>query len=206
VNWIQDLLQPAVTTGIWAFMLYRLGRHVAGKFDESIGKTLHRLKKLGPAEFEPPSQPLKIETSNPPAELPAAVDSLPQRFEAPIREWLNLLPPDQHEAELVRALVAWQMAWGYEVVNFHVFGSQIALLQALNSQSLTLDRARLFYQEAAAQLPDFYSDYSFEAWLAWLRDTAELIANLDHGVSITEHGREFLKYLIHRGYAVARPG
>jgi hypothetical protein len=183
MDWIEGLLQPTVTTAIWAFMLYRLGVHVAGRFDAVVENAVRRLRKLGPAEFEPldrnqaSESARHIETSSsPPGELPTPADSLFGRFSTSVQEWATTIPESQREHELIKSVAGWQIGWVFEVTNFYVLGSQLALLQALNSQPLRLEQVREFYAHAANEHPEFYESYSFEGWLSWLQDTANAIA------------------------------
>lgn len=211
MNWLTDLLQPTVSTVIWAFMLYRLGLFAVGKFESAIGKAVDRLRKFGSAEFDPSPQqqgsdekPL-LTANTPPAELPTP-ESLAGRFETPIREWLQKIPPAEREDQLVRSLVGWQVGWHFETVNFSILGSQLAILQAVNTQSLTLAQVRDFYDHAARAFPDYYRNYGFEPWLAWLTHFAKGVSVEGEVASITEDGRELLKYIIGRGYSLTRFG
>ncbi|WP_324778566.1 hypothetical protein [Thiobacillus sedimenti] len=211
MNWLADFLQPTTATIIWAYMLYRLGLFAVGKFESAIGKAVDRLRKFGSAEFDPsPQQPgsdegLLLTANTPPAELPPP-NSLVGRFETSIREWLQKVPPAEHEAQLVRSLSGWQIGWHFETVNFSILGSQLAVLQAVNTQALNLTQVRGFYDQSARTFPDYYRNYAFEPWLAWLADAAKGVSVEGDVVSITEDGREFLKYIIGRGYSLTRFG
>ena len=208
---LKELLKTAIPTGIWAIMLYALARHLVARFQAPLGQIAQRLKRLGPAEFEaPPAQATEpareLSTASPPAELAMEDQSLFGGFRAAIHDWLQALPEPQRERALVDALANWQIGWWFEVVNSLIFGSQIVLTQSLNSQPLSVSRVRELYDTAAAEFPDFYCDYPFERWLGWLQDTAQLVATAENEtLVITEFGREFLKYLVHRGYSFQRP-
>ena len=211
MNWLTDLLQPTVATAIWAFMLYRLGLFAVGKFESAIEKTVGRLRKVGSAEFDPSPQQQGSEekpllTANmPPAELPAP-ESLAGRYETPIREWLQKIPQSEREAQLVRSLGGWQVGWHFESVNFSILGSQLAVLQAINTQTLTQVQVRGFYDHASRAFPDYYQNYGFDPWFAWLTHFAKFVSMEGEVASITEDGREFLKYIIGRGYSLTRFG
>lgn len=211
MSWVSDFLQPTVATVIWAFMLYRLGLFAVGTFESAIGKAVDRLRKFGSAEFDPTPQQQELDekpfltTNTPPAELPAP-DSLAGRFEIPIREWLQKVPSAERETHLVSSLVGWQVGWHFETVNFSILGSQLGVLQAVNTQPLTLTQVRGFYDQATRTFPDYYRNYAFESWLAWLTHVAKGIVVAGEVVSITEDGREFLKYIIGRGYSLTRFG
>ncbi|MFL6260374.1 MAG: hypothetical protein ACJ76Y_11730 [Thermoanaerobaculia bacterium] len=209
---LKELLKTGIPPAIWAFMLYRLARHLVEKFQTPFEQIAQRIKRIGPAEFESAltqatEAARELSTSSPPAELGEEDQSLLGNFRSAINEWLQHVPDDRRQTELINLLANWQIGWWLEVTNFFVLGGQIALLQVLNSQPVSSARAREFYDEAAACFPDVYDSYSFDQWLAWLRDTAQLVSQSPDGsLAITELGREFLKYLIHRGYSFSRFG
>jgi len=63
---------------------------------------------------------------------------------------------------------------------------------------------RPFYTLAVTQYEDLYANYSFEQWLAFLKDS--LLIREDGGrLRITVRGREFLAYLtrVGRSYNIA---
>jgi hypothetical protein len=210
MEWLKDLALPLATTAVWATMLGWLGKHVTNKFQATIESTAQRLTRIGPAEFL--SQPSQASTSAPdieatatlPAErLPSDSPDMTKRLEL-VREWLETIPAEKREAELVRNAASWQLGWMLEALNFQILGSQIALLGTLNSQSLTVDEAMAFYAKARAAAPDIYGNYLFEGWLGWLRDTAEVVQQSDDILTISPTGRELLKYIVSRGYPTQR--
>lgn len=63
------------------------------------------------------------------------------------------------------------MAIEFENLYTLIFGSQILLLQDLNSAFLTgrpLERAKSFYENAVKTFPPVYQNYSFDQWLTFL--------------------------------------
>ncbi len=93
----------------------------------------------------------------------------------------------------------------FEYLWWQIFGSQLRLMQTLNSKALPLEDARRYYDEGAQNRPEFYKAYSFEQWLAFLRE-AIFIVESGSTVQITIRGREFLKYLTHCGYDISEKG
>jgi hypothetical protein len=57
------------------------------------------------------------------------------------------------------------------------------------------EELRHFYDEAAAQYPEYYRDHSFELWLVFLRSRL-LVAEHGDKFQITVRGQELLKYLV----------
>lgn len=52
---------------------------------------------------------------------------------------------------------------------------------------------------AGLQLPVFYRDYPFEAWLAFLK-LQELIVEANDSFSISDLGEDFLRYILYQRY------
>jgi len=211
VDWLKDLAAPTAATLIWAVVVYRLGLSLITRFESAIAEAVKRLKKLGPAEFDlgqpaqNPERPKELEPASPP-KLLAAPDSMIGRLELPIREWLTTIPEGRREEELIKSLVNWQIGWNFEWVNSSVLGSQLQLLGALNSQPLSISQARAFYDHGVQANPDYYANYPFERWIAWLHEAAKLVRVVDEHVSLSEEGREFIKYVVSRGYPLSRQG
>lgn len=211
MNWLTEFLRPIGTSAIWAFAVYRLGLFAVHRFESAIGKAVDRLRKFGAAEFDPILQSQGSDEKpapTPPAQIvePAAPGSLLGQTETSIREWVNNVPANDRETHLVRALAGWQIGWHFETINLQILGSQLALLQTINTQSLTLAQVRGFYDHAAQVAPDYYRHYTFESWVAWLTNFAKTITVDSEVASITEAGREFLKYIVGRGYSLTRLG
>ncbi len=96
---------------------------------------------------------------------------------------------------LIRHLAATQIALSLERIDRLIFGSQLMLLQFLNTlQGASHEQAKLIYGEVASTHSEFYDTYSYEDWLGFLVG-AGLISNDGDEISITQVGREFLSYL-----------
>jgi hypothetical protein len=81
-----------------------------------------------------------------------------------------------------------------------IFGSQILLLQALNMQREPVESLFLitFYESAKNQYPEFYSSYTFESYINFLKAVGFI--NTENGkYFITVLGRGFLTYLVETG-------
>ena len=108
---------------------------------------------------------------------------------------------------LVRHLAGMQIAFGFEETYRLIWGSQLSLLDYLNSQvdGQPAEALRPFYTLAASQYPEAYTGYSFEAWLGFLRD--HLLVREDSGrLRVTIRGREFLAYLTRMGRSRNKAG
>ena len=102
----------------------------------------------------------------------------------------------QEIKEILADEEALQLRCAYSEINHSIFGSQLALLQALNVQSSPVESEFLFsfYESAKQQYPDFYSSYTFESYVSYLQSAG--LVNTERGKSsITELGRDFLAFL-----------
>jgi hypothetical protein len=110
----------------------------------------------------------------------------------------------QKESEKIPHLIdhvtAIFILWKYSEIYYSIYGSQIKLLQKLNSNPPRESETSLkkFYEDAVLANPDFYLDYSYEAYLGFLY-SFQLIANENKIVKITFAGNDFLKFLIDKG-------
>lgn len=91
----------------------------------------------------------------------------------------------------------------FEQADASIWASQLGLLAYLNSkrQGENLPRLKeLFFDRAAAQTPEWYQNYSFDAWLGFLQRN-NLVA-LNAGVaSITDEGIEYLAWRVQQARA-----
>jgi hypothetical protein len=207
VNWINTvefLIEHFLTWPAVALIVMLL-------FRKPLTGLLSRLQilKAGREGFSldanPPATELQAQSSSPDAgkDLQQAMDitvpaSVREREEA-IRVVLrNLTGPESQKINvLVRNLAVYQAMYCAEMIYRTIFGSQIALLRQLNltSAKTPADVKSYYYEIAKAQFPALYADYSFEQWVGYLTSW-KLIAVTDGGrFSITEGGREFLKWM-----------
>jgi hypothetical protein len=78
-----------------------------------------------------------------------------------------------------------------------IYGSQIRLLQKLNYSSENKDNVKYFYDNAVKYFPETYKNYPYESYLDFLVKQGLIIyENDDDYISITEKGKDFLRYLI----------
>lgn len=98
-----------------------------------------------------------------------------------------------------------QIRSAYSEINHLIFGSQIALLQALNVQPDPVETQFLvsYYESAKQQYPEFYENSSFEIYLNFLKSSG-LVNTKDGKYFITVLGRGFLAYLAESGSSTKR--
>jgi len=84
----------------------------------------------------------------------------------------------------------------FDTVYNAIFGSQIRLLERLNTLQLeSKESLKFFYDNAEKQNPSFFENYSYEAYLSFLFSFT-LIREDGNAIRITILGSDFLKYII----------
>lgn len=125
-----------------------------------------------------------------------------------IRTDLEKLGVNQEEQVeiLVKHLAVTQLWLRAEITYRIIFGSQIALLKALNTlNSGTRAQLSQFYENAKAQFPQLYANYSFEQYLHYLLSQSLITAQDPDRFAITVAGKEFLKWMTEMGLAENKP-
>jgi len=107
---------------------------------------------------------------------------------------------------LIRYLAAMSITYVFSEVYRLIWGSQLNLLDYLNSHNgQPAESLRSFYNLGATLYPEYYKEYSFEQWLGFLKD--QLLIREDRGlISITVRGREFLTHLARVGLSKNKAG
>lgn len=110
------------------------------------------------------------------------------------------LTENETKSVLVRHLAIYQLAFLFEQINSIIWGSQIKLLEDLNSKPLgeTRENLKRFYELGATLYPATYENYSFVKYLNYLV-LSGLINEKEGKYFITDFGREFLIYLASTG-------
>ena len=85
-----------------------------------------------------------------------------------------------------------------------IYGSQIRMLQRLNySQTESKAELKLYYDNAAKNNPKGYKDYPYEHYLDFLIQN-ELITMQNDNISITDIGKDFLRYIVEANLTVEK--
>lgn len=86
-----------------------------------------------------------------------------------------------------------------------IYGSQIRMLQRLNySQTETKAELKLYYDNAVNINPKSYKDYPYENCLDFLKQNG-LITMQNDNISITDIGKDFLRYIVEANLTVEKP-
>lgn len=178
---------------------------IAVIYKVDIQSLLPRLRKAGPTgvELDPAEQQKKVSSTA--VVQPGSVElkQLPgvgrtpaiEQVEREIHVSLSKIDEENRTDILVRSLAESQLAATFERIYNVIFGSQITVLKRLNELGqVSIADAKEFYEQVAADHPDVYSRFSFEAWLGFLISQG-LVRTHDGFLQITELGREFLLYI-----------
>jgi len=117
-------------------------------------------------------------------------------------------PGPDRERVLIRHLAGLMVVMMFERVYSLIWGSQIGVLQFLNSAGpagVSAEFLRPWFDQAVAREPDAYAGDTLERWLSFLESNA-LISRQGSNWVITLEGREFLKYIIQQGYVLHKRG
>lgn len=116
--------------------------------------------------------------------------------------------PEARELFLLKLVAASQISAYFEQIYRLIYGSQIFALHGLagnNESTMTgVEDLRIMYRQGADRGLDL-SSTSFESWLSFLEWTV-LVSRDGDQVGITVRGKEFLKFLIDRGYSIVKAG
>lgn len=175
-------------------------------FKKDISALLGRTQKIGRDGIQTSLPQIQQST-----ERESAVEVLMKEFssvalreeEENIRKDLEIrgLSSQQDKINLlIKHLAINQLALHFERINSVIWGSQIALLQHLNSciDGDSSSMLRIFYDNAAKNYPDTFASYPFEQYLQFLV-AFNLIIQRGERYFITALGREFLVYLTATG-------
>lgn len=80
-----------------------------------------------------------------------------------------------------------------------IYRSQVLMLTELNRGLLRREQVKTYYDDAARSNPQLYANYSFDQWLGYLRGQVLLLEHPGQTFEITVRGKDFLKYMVHRG-------
>ncbi len=183
-------------------------------FRRPINQLIDRIRSISKSGISIDStQKMVTAERDPRAEAEAMIrdldSALIREFEDEISKDLSgrNLSGDAAVRVLVRYLAVTAINLGFEKTYRVIWGSQLNLLNYLNSLTTgePAEALRSFYVLASSQYPEWYRGYSFEQWLGYLK--GELLLTEDGGrLHITVRGREFLTHLTRMGYTYNKAG
>jgi len=117
--------------------------------------------------------------------------------------------PADHEGFYTRFIGVGVVSYLHEYTWLTIFGSQLRMVLDMNGRNgwMPLADSKNYYDKASLQYPDVYSNYSFEQWIAYMKEQGLILQHPSNMLEITVRGKDFLKYLTHWGRNVeARKG
>lgn len=197
---IADLLGALAWPGV-ALLVVHLYR-------EQVGRLIDRLRKGGPAEFDPLPPPQPKHTESLSAGAARSTHAVAKLRTAAVVKWeqqLQSWPAVQDEAdptrrsEVLLTLAAKAvLVASFERTEAIIFASQLDLLNYLNARQdgEPADRLReLFYEPAVTRFPEIYRVYSFDNYLGFLH-SAFLVEKEGAQVRLSVEGREYLLWRV----------
>jgi hypothetical protein len=205
----------------WPIVGLILGLVFVVSFHGPIAGLLNRIRKIGPTGVEADSaaaaqEKVAAQEGNLKTQVSPGAEELLQTFDNQVvleaernvrtdLEKRKIVEQPERERVLIRVAAVTGICFLFERAYVLIFGSQLWLLQALNSAVRTKQEILPIYTNAKAAAPQLYSQYSFEQWLNFLVSQSLILIN-GETVAITVRGREFLKYLIQEGHTLQKTG
>ena len=199
-------------------------------FKRQLGSTIERIHKIGPTGFEAvaPSQQIAVEsitTDHHPNALHPATPNSFKEFQTAMAHYsfatatrkerefkssadIDSMTNDQLKAIMTQVAGLLMMAYEFENTYNLIFGSQIRLLQDLNSVfgiGRPMEFVRGFYDSVLTATPNAFENFPFEQWLEFLRGRELIVADSTTIVRLTEEGRDFLRYMVQIGKSPTKP-
>ena len=113
---------------------------------------------------------------------------------------LDKIPLDKDKvSQLLNYSIVIYIIKHYDSIYSSIYGSQLAILQQLNTNSSETENSiRRYYDNVAKNFPKVYDDYAYDEYLGFLYSHSLIVKNGDK-IAITNNGIDFLKYLIETG-------
>jgi hypothetical protein len=117
--------------------------------------------------------------------------------------------PNNREGFLMRFIGVGVVSYLHDYTWLTIYKSQLLMLLDMNGKNgwMPLTDAKNYFDKASAEYPQIYSKYSFEQWIAYMKQQQLILQHPSNMLEITVRGKDFLKYLTHWGrYSDARKG
>jgi hypothetical protein len=136
-------------------------------------------------------------------------DPLVHQIEAQIEKSIceKYSKPEEREKVLLRLFAGLLMTHDFEQIYKTIFGSQLSLLELLNSNSngLISDVAKSIYNFSKEANPVVYNEYAFGNWLNYLVSQGLILIDAEGKIILTVKGKAFLLFLVKSGYTKIKP-
>lgn len=128
--------------------------------------------------------------------------ALQSEVETNFRNAIFTYPETERQPVAIKLLAAGLISYMYDKTWWSIYKSQILLLQDLNTKTLRIEKVKEYYDRAVEQYPAAYARYSFNQWVAYMKEQALILDQPAESVGITVRGRDFLKYIVHSSYSI----
>ena len=191
----------------WPIAAIVLGISFLTLFRPQIRDLINRITRVSRKGIDTPEHP----QLSSPEDASTALEEFMDSFANPLLldqertvnadlEKRGLSDPVAARAALARTLAGSQILLHFERAHNTLWGSQTALLTALNGRpdGVTPEEAQVFYETGKSDFPQMYTEYAFDAWLGFLLSTL-FVDDEGERLKITLAGREFLKWRLDGG-------
>ena len=188
---------PGVVVVLVFGVMFR--RQIRGLIDPTRQLSYKGWETYEPSQLTPPEDPTaELEEFMASFSNPLFLDQ--QRIINADLEGRGLNDPGMARAALLRSLAGSYILRHFERAQNAIWGSQTALLTALNGRSdgMTTEEAQAFYETGKSEFLKRYTEYAFDAWL-WFLQSRWFVDTEEERLMITLTGSEFLKWRLGEG-------
>lgn len=211
ISYVRQLMNNIWWPLAFIIFVFYYREKVADLLQETIN-LLRRIKKAGKGglEFGHPAQPrTSAEESNVDELIRTFEDDAQLEQEEHIKKGLadKKITDDSDKIKiLISHLAAIKISNHFQKIYLQIYGSQITILKALNSErdGISDEPISIKYNVVAEKHPEIYKNYSFELYMNFLISN-ELIIKKDNLYFLTKLGISFLAYLTKQGFSENLP-
>lgn len=119
----------------------------------------------------------------------------------------DLKTEEERSAVLIRAAALSRIEMEFTRIAHTIFGSQMTLLVELTGvpKLVPLERAKGIYLQAQQTFPEMHKERSFDDWLKFM-SSWKLVEVQAAGISLTQYGIDYLKFLLDERLTYQRHG
>ncbi len=195
--------------GVWPFVAALALLFYRNSLPEMLKNLLNKVKSANfkgaelqfvaqsESKAESPEQASKLEELT-----PKDITGLQSKLENVIRKQLEGIETDENKIKLLISNLAHSQTQSFfERVDYTIFGSQLRLLEHMNSKGdipINDIEAKDYYNAGRDENPKFYDNYEFHKYMGYL-ESFGLISRAGEGWKIEEAGQAFLVYMAQPG-------
>ena len=128
---------------------------------------------------------------------------LTAEFEKNIKIIAQQNSPNDKESFYARFIGIGAIAYQHDMTWFTIYKSQLLALAELNARGvIPFADVKKYYDKAVVEYPKTYANYSFDQWMDYLHSRLLVARYPSAMVEISHGGKDFLKYVAHRGWNI----